>query len=321
MIAMALLLLVTAVAASALFSGAETGLYRATRLRLVVDALSGDLIARGLLWLATHPTLFVATVLVGNSATHWLASLSVVLLAHGLSGASPQWGEVVGSLLLAPFLFVFGELVPKSFFLEAPNRLLRRVGPVLLFFTLLLLPISGVLWALSKLLERVLGQSHENVRTTLARRELRDVFEEGHAAGVLHPVQRALAQGVFASADRPVSRYYTPLAQVPRARSTMTRTEVLGLAQRYRIALVPVERTEPLGEKKLIGYVRVSELAFRSGEALLPLRPLLRLGPNAPQLAALTALHAAKEELAAVIDERGGLLGVVSADQLREGLF
>ena len=56
-----ILLLISGLALSALFSGSEIGFYRIPRVRLRLDALEGDVVARGLLWLTNYPTLFVAT--------------------------------------------------------------------------------------------------------------------------------------------------------------------------------------------------------------------------------------------------------------------
>ena len=57
---------------------------------------------------------------------------------------------------------------------------------------------------------RWLRVSPEPVRSILARRELRRVLEEGHEAGILHPAQRSLAQGIFAVAGRPVEQFLVP---------------------------------------------------------------------------------------------------------------
>ena len=53
--------------------------YRATRLRLVLDALGGDPISRGLVWLTNHPAVFVATTLVGNNLANYVTSLAIVI--------------------------------------------------------------------------------------------------------------------------------------------------------------------------------------------------------------------------------------------------
>ena len=75
----ALVLLLVGISLSAFFSGTETGFYRVTRVRLVLDTLDGDLISRCLLWFTNNPTLFVATVLIGVLGLGW--QYAVVLLA------------------------------------------------------------------------------------------------------------------------------------------------------------------------------------------------------------------------------------------------
>ena len=316
----ALGLILLAIAGSAFFSGAETGFYRATRLRLVIDALAGKRSARGLLWLSAHPGLFVAVTLVGTNMTHDLASLAMILAAEQLVELSPEAVTFVGPLLLAPVLFVLGELAPKSLFLDAPNRLLRRIGPLLLLAAAALLPIAALLWALSRLVVRLLGQSSHEVQQALERLQLRQVFEEGHEAGVLRPTQRALAQGVFAAAQEPLRRFLTPLARLPRVRPSLSRAEALRLADREGTPALLVEESDASGSR-LTGYVTVVELALSRSAELGPLRALPKFPAATTQLDALIRLQSAQEELAAVIDRRGAVLGIVFVEQLREALF
>lgn len=335
MMGTALALAVVGLLLSAFFSGSETGLYRATRLRLVLDALGGSLNARGLLWLVNRPSLFVATTLLGNNLANYMITLATVMVADNLGATRSRLFQIGMPLLMAPVLFIYGELLPKNLFLQAPNRLLRRVGPFLLGFTVLLAPLSGLLWAVDQFLQRLLRQSPDQIRATLARRELRRILEEGHEAGILRPVQRTLARGIFAIANQPVGRFATPLDRVPRAKASMNRQEILEMAQRYRLALVPVEApvsddgpragaAAPSGavwQRPLAGYVRVIDLALHPSPDVPPLAPLLRIGESSTLLAALTSLQTANEELASVVDGQGRALGIVSAEQLRERLL
>lgn len=324
-IGLALGLAVVGIFLSAFFSGTETGFYRATRVRLVLDATGGDRIARGLVWLTNYPLLFVATVLVGNNLANYLTALAIVMGTGLVIGAPAQAEggqyavELIAPLVLAPVLFVYGELLPKHLFLQAPNRLLRLVGPLFLVFVGLFLPISALLWGLNKLLARFVGPSPEQIRLTLARRELRRVLEEGHEAGILHPAQRGLAQGIFAVARQPVTRFITPLSELPRARSDMSKQEVLGLARRCRLSVVPVQATTAPGE--LAGYVRVIDLGLSDAEGVGPLRRFLELPEATSHVDALMRMHGAKEDLACVVGTDGQTLGIVTADQLRQPLF
>ena len=332
MIGTALVMIVAGVLLSAFFSGTETGLYRATRLRLLLDALSGNWIARGLLWLANHPPLFVSTTLIGNNLANNLVSMGVVVVSQTVTSHEGHLAEFIGTLLMTPVLFVYGELVPKNLFLAAPNRLLRVVGVPLLGFTVLFAPVSVVVWALDRLLQRLLKRSPEQVRSTLARREWVRVLEEGHEAGILHPTQRALAQGLFTVGGQPVGRSATPPGHFPRARSTMTKQEILGLAHRYHVAIVPIEKVDPSTPdlrsrpgtpepREFIGYVRVIDLVVSNSPEVSPIMPLLKINDTATRLAAVMAMQSAQEEVALVVNAQRQTVGIVTADQLREPLF
>ena len=304
---------------TAFFSGSETGFYRATRTRLVLDALGGDLIARGLVWLANHSSLFVATMLVGNNLANYLISWAIVMGTQAIVTGHGHAAELIAPLALAPFVFVYGELLPKNLFLHAPNRLLRRGGPLFLLFVPLFLPVSVLLWGLNRILARFVAEPPEQVRLTLARRELRQVLEEGHEAGILHPSQVELARGIFAVANHPVIRYATPLGEIARARLDMTKDEVCRLARRLQIPDVPVEDTGP--EPRLIGLVRVIELGLDPSDRLGPVRPLLTIPQTDSYIEALMRMHAAQESLAQVVNTEGQPLGILTARQLRERLF
>ncbi|MBN1590245.1 MAG: DUF21 domain-containing protein [Pirellulales bacterium] len=314
-----LILAVIGIFLSALFSGLETGFYRATRVRLVLDALGGDLVARGLVWLTNHPTLFVATVLVGNNLANYLLSLSIVMGAQIACGGAARAAELIAPLILAPVLFVYGELLPKHLFLQAPNRLLRLGSPLFLVFFVLLLPGSLLLWGLNWLLARFVAEPPEEVCLTLARRELQKLLAEGQEAGILYQAQQSLARGIFALSDRPVSQFAVALHDMPRARETMPKQEVLRLAKRYRIADVPVEATG--ASRELIGYVRVIELTLDDSEEVGPLRPLIEIPRTANHIDAVVRMENAGESLARVVDQQGGTVGIVTAGSLRKSLF
>ena len=303
---------------SAFFSGSETGFYRATRVRLLIDAMAGSPVARGLLWLTNHPHIFVGTTLVGNNIANYLVSLSIVLLVHELHLSNPQIAEMAAPILLAPFLFVYGELLPKNLFYQAPNRLLRLGGGPFLFCTLLFAPISAVLYLLSSLLQRLLGESPNRVQLTLARAELHRMLQEGQEAGVLHPTQHRLAQGLFEVANAPIIRYSTPIERVAPVRKGWLVVDVLKIARRHQMAEMPI-----MDEKgrKLIGYVRTIELYLQSNPLLEEFRPLTRIAANTPYLDALLQLQSTSEPLAEVVNARGETLGVAYLQDLVEPLL
>jgi len=303
---------------TAFFSGVETGFFRVPRIRLRLDALGGDSLARALFWLSNRPGLFVATALLGNNLADDVLSLALVIIADSLRWEGSV-AEIGLPILLSPLLYVYGAALPKQLFLESPYRLLRAAGWPFIVFTILLAPLSLLLWGLSKVLERLAGQSHQQVQLTLARRELESVLEEGHAVGLLWPAQRQLAQGLFAVAGEPVGKYAVPPQRLSPVRLGMTNSDVLRLARRRHSGELPVE--EPLGRRKPIGYVRLADIRLEPGEELRKVRPLIEISHTDTHISALVRLYEAGESMARLVNDRGETVGLVTAQALTDPLF
>ena len=268
MILFAFFLLILGVFLSAFFSGSETGFYRASRVRLVIRNLEGDSISRYLLMLVNNPGLFVATTLIGNNVANYITSLSIVLITTLIWHSA--LAEMLAPVLIAPMLFVYGELMPKSLFFQAPNSLIRWTAPLFLIFTILFMPASAILWAMSKLLQKLLGQAPERVRLTLARRELHDVIEEGIEAGIISKTQRALGQNFSMVASKPVGEFCTPISKAYTLPATADATALRKLASKRELPDVAIYRG---AKPNVIGYVRVVEMLLgEDGELkVLPL--------------------------------------------------
>ena len=317
MIWLVLLLLSVGIFLSAFFSGSETGFYRVTRVRLLLDGLGGDLVSRMLLRLTNHPALFVATTLIGNNVANYITSLGIVLVVKMAFGHS-QFAELMAPLVLSPLVFVYCELLPKQFFYHSPNRLLRRSGPLLLFFTLLFAPVAVVLWVLGWFLERLVGQTPLRVRLALARKELQQVLQEGQEAGILHPAQRDLAQRLFANASQNVLKSSTPLSRVTAVPLGADKETALRLARRQQSAIVPVREAEG---RELIGYVRVIDLQLHDAATIEHVRPLPRIARSESHLTALIRLQSQKADVAILEDQKGNAVALLYTDQLTEPLF
>jgi CBS domain containing-hemolysin-like protein len=314
-----LLLFALGLALSAFFSGTETGYYRATRVRLVLDALGGNWISRGLLWLANHPSVFVATTLVGNNLANSTVSLAVVMAADALFGPTSRFAGLLAPIVVVPLVFILGELFPKHVFYHAPNRMLRACGPGILAATWLLAPVSVLLWGLGRMMQWMMGNPLQPVQPALARRELEQVFQEGHDAGILRPVQRSLVTGLFAAAGRPVRPYITATHRMPTIRPGMSFGEIVQLARRQGVAVLPVE--DPRRPGRFSGYLRVADLYLQGPSRLPPSRPLVVLSEDDDYLTALLRLQRSPEWLAQVVSASGETIGFLSRMKLSDALL
>jgi CBS domain containing-hemolysin-like protein len=318
MIAVAIVLLLVSIFLNAFFSGTETGFFRLNRVRLVLDAIEGDRISKLLLRFSNDPSLYVSCGLIGNNVANNLIALSVVILAQQVSDSRSL--ELIAPLLLTPFLFVYGDLLPKSLFFAAPNRLLRKAAPLYLFFFVIFSPVIAVLWALARLIQSILGHSPEQVRLTLARHELEQVLREGQEVGLLQPIQRRMAQNFFLVAERPIGQLCLPLHRIHSLPRDTSVRQAISFAQRFKLPLIVIH-----GERRteLLGYVRTVDLILtRDANGVSDqLRPLVEIKAQDHLGEALMRMQSQRTELAQVINDSGQPLGVISLDGLIQPLL
>ena len=309
----AIVLFIVGIILSAFFSGSETGLYRVSRTKLVLDGLKGELGAKGMVWLLNRPAIFVATTLVGNNVANYLTSFAIVMGASSLFGSGSK-AELLGPMLMTPVVFVFGELLPKYFFYQAPYGLLTAVRPVLLAMTVLFLPISIVLGLLGTVLSWITGQTPFKLRLAMARGELDQLIKAGHEAGILAAGQKSLAQNVFEIGNQPAVSFGVVPERLAIVEAPVDPTAAAHQARRRNHPIVLVRHGG-----RFVGYLRYADLCIR--EPRLNLNPVIRGRTSDRHLHVLLRLYDAGSDVAVLFDERGDVRNVVTRRQLLQPLI
>jgi len=313
MIFLALLIFGFGLVLSAFFSGSETGLYRVSRTRLVLDGLGGSLGARAMIWLLNRPTVFVATALVGNNLANFLTSFALVLGIGSLFGDASS-AELIGPMLMTPIVFVFGELLPKHWFFQAPYRLLNLVRPLLLLATVLFLPVSLVLALLSLALRALTGQTPFRLKLAMARGELAQILRAGEEAGILHAGQRSLAQQLFEVGNQLAISFAVPLGRLTVLDLPIDKEVAANRARRQNHPIVLIRR-----HGRIVGYVRYCDLAV--GDDNFQVRPAIRVPLTARHLTTLLRLYDTDSEVALLCDEKNDVKSVVTRRQLLQPMI
>jgi CBS domain containing-hemolysin-like protein len=301
----------------AFFSGTETGFYRLSIPRLSIDARAGDQRAAHLLWFANHPAYFVATSLIGTNVANDVCTAAVswgVVLLFGSSSASL---EVIATLLTAPIIFEFGELLPKSVYYLIPLQRLRSVIDWFRVFFYLFLPLSWPLVMATRFFERMRGQTSETAELVMGRNRLVQLMRHGHREGVLTDLQSRLANGLLQLAPQPVLLSLIPNSRVLGVSETATREEMLEFARKFGLSSVAIHRADD--ENAWYGYVFVAELQLQKAD-----KPLIHSMPLVPhqtgKLEALHLLQAADASYGAVVRQMQ-TIGVVARNGLVEQIF
>ena len=315
---LAIFLFVVGLRLSFFFSGSETAFYRASFLRINIDAQAGDPGAKKLLWFARNPSAFVATTLVGNNVANYLVTLAIGLGTFALLQSNAEWVDIAGTLLVSPVVFVCGELLPKNLYYRAPLHLLRRDIHWMVGFYYLFLAVSFPLIGISKLFEKVAKPQPDQPGLVLGKSRLAQLLTQGHREGILTEVQTRLVRGVMNAAGQSVRSSTTPSDRVLGLAEGATRAEVLEFARRYGIAIVPIRRADdPNG---WFGYVRVVDVAVSRKRMSALVYTMPSIPANLGKLEALIRLRESDMDCGVVVDG-SNVVGVMSAHGLVEQLF
>lgn len=316
MIAIVILCFISGIFLSAFFSGNETGFYRVTRLRLVMDGLKGDKVAKRLLWLTNNPSLFVATTLIGNNIANYLTSLAIVLGSRLAVGRPSLIVDILAPIALAPILFIYGESLPKRLFLKMPNYLLRKSGLLFMFFFGLLLPISSLLWTVGRMMEKLMGQSPVKVRLALARQELDEILQEGHDNGILQKGQRDLANSMFSCVNRPIREFVKPSARFLIKQVDPTPTQLKEFARRQKVGIVVYNDAAGASH-----YVKIIDLLIAESGTDSSTSSLIDVSDKEIHGSVLVKMQSGKQPIARVVDQQNKIVGFVTINDLSSGLF
>ena len=280
--------------------------------------LDGDRVSQYLLKLINNPTLFVATTLIGNNVANYLTSLAIVLITQNVTSSSAA--EMLTPILMSPLLFVYGELLPKNLFYQAPHFLLRLAAPVFLLFTCIFAPVAALLWGMGRLLKQLLGESPEKIRLILARKAVQQVLEDGLEAGILHPTQRNLGQSFFLVASKRVAEFCTPISEIKALKLNATREEALKFArvkQYSDIVLFDGARSN------VVGYVRTVDLLISQTQKAPKdcLRDFNDVNRNELFGETVMQMQSERETVRRVVGSAGETVGMLFIDQLTDPLL
>jgi putative hemolysin len=331
--AVEILLVLLLVVANGVFSMSETSIVSSRKARLQQRAEAGDEKARAALALADEPNTFLATVQVGITLIGILSgafggAALAQTLGRGLSSVAPPLAPYAGavSLILVVALItylslVIGELAPKRIALNNPEAIASRVAGPMRRLSTLTSPVVRLLgWSTDRVLT-LLGV-RESGEPPVTEEEIGVLLEQGARAGVFDPVEQQMVDSVFELADLRVAALMTP------------RTEVVWLdlddpaeTNRRKIARSEYSRF-PVGRGSLdgvIGVVRAKDLLLGplTGHALdlhESLRPPLIVPETMPALHVLEKFRTSRAHLALVVDEYGGVVGLVTLQDVLEAI-
>lgn len=304
-----------------LFAGSEIALVSLHEGQLRALERTAGRRERALVRLARDPNRYLGTIQLGITLAGYLASATAaVTLAEPLvptlrflGGAAEAIAITAVTVVLAAINIIVGELVPKRLAMQYPQRWAVVVAPMLDRLATLTKPMVWLLGRATDVLVRMFGGNAEASGEQLSAQELQELVS---VQRVLTPEQREMISGALEIHERLLREILVPR----RAVVTLPCEMSLAAARKTLVASghsrVPVVRGRDLDD--VIGVVHLRDLLHDHATVESAVRPVLNLPDSLPVSGALRRFKSDREQFALVVDERGGVAGIVTLEDVLE---
>jgi putative hemolysin len=307
------------VVVNAMFAGSEIALIslRPAQLdRIEKRGGSGRVLAR----LARDPNRFLATIQIAITLAGFLASATAAVslaepvkpLFAPFGGAASVMSVMSVTLILTFFTLVFGELAPKRIAMQHPEGWALIVARPLDFVATVSRPAVWLLSVSTNLVVRLSGSDPTRQREETTEEELRDMIASQHS---FTPEEREIIAGALEVGDRSLRQVLVPRHAIFALPAEMTVAEALPEIIASAHSRVPIYRTDL---DSIVAVVQLRPLIGVEGTLEQYATPVLSFPESASVLSALATMQRERQQMALVVDEYGGLEGIVTMEDLVE---
>ncbi|HLZ20153.1 MAG TPA: hemolysin family protein [Smithellaceae bacterium] len=306
---------------SGFFSSSEAALLSLTDLHLHKMKSDNYPFLNSVIKLLENPRRLLITVVTSNEAVNISISILAASLFISLFGASGQW---ISILVTSVVLFLAGEAIPKTFGVTYPMQVSSAVSPLLLFISRLEFPIVVALERTPRFILKSLGRGRPEEADVLMEDEFKHLIDAGSLEGVVDESQKELIKTIFDTGDRPVTEIMVPRVDMFCLPIDMPVEDLVREVIRGRYERVPVYRED---RDDIVGILFARDLLNDTILSKYPvsMEKLLARPYFVPEGKTISGLLRDFQEkslqMAVVVDEYGGVSGMVTLEDILENLF
>ena len=312
---------------NAFFSASEMALVSLNRSRVEQKATEGEKKFVRLLTVLENPNNFLSTIQVGIT---FISILSGASLANDLGAVFAKWmgnsatAQTAGYwLALAMLTFVsivLGELYPKRIAMNMKENLAVVTAPVIIFLGKIVSPFVWLLSAATNLISRITPMNFDDADEQMTRDEIEYILTKSEQT--LDAEEIEMLQGIF-NLDEMMARE----VMVPRTDAFMVNIEddinvIMQEILRQNFSRIPVYE----GDKdNIIGLIHTKKIlaeSFTNGFDQLNIRRIMQEPLFVPETIfvddLLKSLRNTQNQMAILLDEYGGVSGIVTLEDLLE---
>jgi putative hemolysin len=326
------LLIIIFIILNAVFAAAEIAVVtlRRTRIKQLVEA--GNKRAIVLDKLKSEPKRFLATIQVGITLAAVLASaiggatlvgvIKPILMnipIHFISASSQAISIIIVAAIITYFFIVFGELIPKSIALSNPEAIGLMIAPAIEKFSKIALPFVQTLRISTNILLKPFGKRAFSEMGYISEEEIKLLLEEGKERGIFEAEEKELIHSVFEFTDMSAKEVMVPSTQMVTISLSMPSEDIKTIIAEEQFSRYPVIGKD-LNDIRGVLYAKDFLTALSKGGA--DIRKLIKPPFFIPETMKISNLLREMQKkrihMALVIDEYGGVSGLVTMEDLLE---
>lgn len=333
-----LLVIVLLLGTNAFLAASELALVSASRPRLRSMAEEGNGAARRALDLAETPARFLATVQIGITvAGFFAAAVGAVTLTTYLDDGlaelpvdfiadnSRAIAFVLITVLLSFLSIVFGELAPKTFAVNHADSIALKIAGPIYFLSQLMRPVVRLLTGVTNAVLRLFGSDTRANMPRVTEAEILAMLDTAHEEGVVEKNEADLVEEALSFGGIQVRNVMIHRVDVETIPGDLTLHEAMRVFFRTGYSRLPVYRES---QDDIAGVLHIKDVfrllfdnpnagAMHSAELV---RPAYVVPETRPIDDTLQDLRTQRTHIAIVVDEYGGLAGIVTLEDLIEEL-
>ncbi len=305
---------------SGFFSSAESAFISVPRLRVHYLRESGVRGAQRLARVLDRPERLLATVLLGNNLVNIAGATIGTILCVAWFGL--PWGPVIATVGVTSLVLVFGELLPKTLAVHhAESVAMSYVYPIR-FFELVLFPFVMLLDRIGFGFRRLVTDA-ESRGILVSAGELRSAIDVGESEGVVEEEQAEMLHKVLEFTNTPVSKVMVPRTEIAWVMEGTSLADFLTIYADKPYSRFPVYRDTT---DNVIGILSIKDVLMKltascpPGKVLVDevIRPAFFVPESQPLGRLLGEMRDVGHHVALVVDEYGGVAGMVTLGLLTE---
>jgi putative hemolysin len=328
-----LLIVLALMALNGVFASAEIAILSVRKTRLAELVEEGSKGARAVLWLRKQPERFLATVQIGitvvgttaaafggdSLAEHFAAWLTA--RAPWLGGSAHRVAFVMVIALISFLEIVVGELVPKSLAMRNAERFSVVLGPMIRAMASITRPLVWLFTGASNAVLRLFGDQTSFSESRLSPEELQELVEEAGRTGSIDAGTSEIASRAIDFRELTAADVMVPREAIVSVSRAADAEELRRVLSGRRFSRLPVYEDQ---QDNVVGHVALKDLAGVAfeGHALRDARvyPAHFVPAGMTATAVLRRMQSERLSMVMVIDELGGLRGLITVEDLVEEL-